>query len=86
MCGVPSLVIPFDVDQPSNAERVERKHLGHRCNPTDCSSDKVYNFVSNMLEDRELYFRVGEMRSIFWRSELRPTAAAFIARAAKFDG
>lgn len=69
MAGVPCLVIPFDIDQPRNAARIEYHGLGRACVPKECHPERIRDLAALLLEDRETQFRVSRMSRVFWRYE-----------------
>ena len=82
MCGVPTLVVPFDMDQPNNAARVEHHRLGYRCSPSECNPAMIRDMVIALLSDKDVLCRVGHMRSVFWKYEFSAPASDFISHTA----
>jgi len=85
MAGVPSLVIPFDTDQPRNAQRVEYHKLGRRCPPAECTAERIRELVRTLLDDDDVLESVRRMRKIFWQYEVKAPAGDFIMRSVLSD-
>jgi MGT family glycosyltransferase len=79
MNGVPLLVIPFDMDQPRNAERVLYHGLGAICGPSDCTATRLRELIDHVLGDSETPLRVRRMSTIFREREQEASAARIVA-------
>ena len=67
-CGVPLIVLPFDIDQPGNAARIEYHGLG-KCLPwEEATPDVMANAIRCMIENGAINDRVramsGRLRSM----------------------
>jgi UDP:flavonoid glycosyltransferase YjiC (YdhE family) len=76
--GVPMLVVPFDLDQPTNALRVEHHRLGRSCLPEKCSSQTLRDLISEIPCDLGITRGLNKMREIFVDRERRAPAAKLI--------
>jgi UDP:flavonoid glycosyltransferase YjiC (YdhE family) len=79
MSGVPMLVIPFDLDQPGNACRVEYHSLGLCCPPTDCDPQTIRYLLSDISSNRHITNGMNRMQAIFLEREAQAPAVRFIA-------
>jgi UDP:flavonoid glycosyltransferase YjiC (YdhE family) len=69
MAGVPSLVIPFDFDQPKNAARVEYHNLGRTCLPHECTPTRIQRMLQGINSDSGIRESISRMRAAFWKRE-----------------
>jgi UDP:flavonoid glycosyltransferase YjiC (YdhE family) len=83
MSGVPALVVPFDMDQPGNAERVAYHRLGVSCHPSECTAGRIHDLVRTVLGDRNTHSGLARMRQIFWARELQRRTARELAAIAR---
>jgi UDP:flavonoid glycosyltransferase YjiC (YdhE family) len=77
--GVPMLVIPFDLDQPANAERVEHHRLGLSCTPERASSHALRRLILELVGNTQVAEGLKRMQGIFLDREAKAPAAKFIA-------
>jgi UDP:flavonoid glycosyltransferase YjiC (YdhE family) len=63
--GVPMIVIPFDIDQPSNALRVVHHGLGLAENPETISVERLHSMIDRIGQDASFKTRVDLMRASF---------------------
>ncbi len=78
MSGVPAVVIPFDLDQPGNAERAEYHRIGLSCAPAACTARRMSDLVRTVLDDAGIHSGVTRMRRVFWAREMQKRAARSI--------
>lgn len=83
LSAVPVLVIPLDLDQPSNAARIEHHGLGHSCPPEQCSPRRIEHLTESLLENREMVSSTKRMSTIFHRYEAQTPAVEFLIQQAK---
>ncbi len=76
---VPILVIPFDMDQPRNAERIAYHQLGTMCSPSDCSSRSIRELVIQVLRSPDIRVRLDRMSETFRRVEDEAPAAKILS-------
>jgi len=81
MNGVPMLVIPFDTDQPGNAERILYHKLGHYCPPSQCTTERIIHSTLTLLENDGCCDGLGPMQRIFCEVETQSPSAQFIEQA-----
>jgi UDP:flavonoid glycosyltransferase YjiC (YdhE family) len=77
---VPLLVIPFDLDQPRNAERVVHHKLGAACLPPECTVYRIRQLVECVINESEIHIGLGQMGAIFLQREREAPAARMIAK------
>jgi UDP:flavonoid glycosyltransferase YjiC (YdhE family) len=78
MSGVPMLVIPFDGDQPRNAERIVYHQLGQSCEPSQCTPERIKQLIQTMLEDKGICDGLTHMQRIFRDRETQAPSVPFI--------
>lgn len=80
MIGVPTLVIPFDMDQPKNAARVQYHRLGRSCLPQTCTPEKLLSLSDSIAEGASTRPSILAMKRVFSEHERKAPAADFIVR------
>ena len=78
MAKVPMVIIPFSVDQPSNAKRVEYHRLGYGCMPQDCSPQRLADLVIDVTSNGEIGDSLRAMNELFTKTEDEAPALRFI--------
>lgn len=77
---VPMVVIPFSVDQPANATRIEYHKLGHICRPSDCSSQRLAELLVDVASDRDIKERLKVMCELFKEIEEKAPISKYLER------
>ena len=82
LAGVPMLVVPFRVDQPNNACRVQHHGLGSACAPAQCSPEKIAELIRALLSDGTVRANVHAMGAVFRDCEAQAPVAELLGRLA----
>jgi MGT family glycosyltransferase len=80
MAGVPMLVMPFAVDQPKNAQRVEHHKLGYACPLGNCTPRRIAEMLGDLVSNRTIAQNIHAMSSIFNDAERAAPVSAILQR------
>lgn len=78
LIGVPMLVIPFHVDQPRNALRIQHHKLGAACAPSECSPEKIAGLIRELIDNPAIQANVDAMKAVFRAREAEAPIAEML--------
>ena len=80
LARVPMIVIPFAVDQPANAKRVEYHRLGYACLPQECSPGHLARLLEETISNPSIRSSLKDMSDLFHETEKQAPILKYLAQ------